>query len=190
MSRGLIVVCVALYLTSVGALLGAGSRQGASPPMVFAGRVTVAGTPAPDGLEIYAKLQGRRTGRTFTLNGEYKLLAVAPIGEGGSGETITFWASWDSRAGLPEVQAEQTTRYTPPSTQFQEFILDLTFPALPARTVPDPGSGPTPTLEPPILAPIPGDPALPRAASVALVAGAVLLVGGIGGLVLVRRRVQ
>ena len=189
MKRGVRLLMALVYAATLGALLAAASAQGAPPPMIYSGQVFVAGQPAPDGLEVYAKLQGRRTGLAITRGGRYEGLSVGAVDASANNQVITFWASWDSKGGLPEVTAEETDRFVLSAFPLNR-PLDLNFPTLPSRFPPTPTAGPgtpQPTPTPTSIAPIPGDPAVPTAASVALVAGVVLLVAGAGTLRLLRR---
>ena len=193
MKRGLLVVLASVYVLSLGVLLAATSGQGAPLPTVYSGKVTIDGKPAPEGLELYAKLNNRRTGRAFVkADGTYSGLAVGALDETAANKEITFFASWDSVGGLPEVTATETDRYQLPSSGAPSSkVLNLTFPEVPSKVKPTPTPVPganTPTPTPTSIAPIPGDASVPTAAFVVLIAGAGVFLTGLGTLGMLRRR--
>ena len=188
---------IAGQLLALGALLAAVSAQTFPPfPNNFSGKAFVAGQPAPDGLEVFARIDGYQSNvarpgfdadqRAVVLvsSGEYVTLVVQPPDDTFFGKTITFHAT----LGFGEVQATETAVFL--NLQILSGF-DLNFPSMPTGA-PTPTPPPTPTLVPtptttPVL-PIPGDPSVPKLSRMALVVGGAVLVAGIAVLLVARRR--
>lgn len=186
-SIGGVLALLACLLTA-GVLMGNG--QGTPPPLpvVYSGWVQVKGTLAPDGLLIFARLDGYQSDTVAVKQGQYRGLKIAPLGAGYTGKTITFYATY----GVDEVQARETAVYQPADpTKPASWTpkLDLYFDRLPMPP-PTPTPTPTPTVTPTPTAalPIPGDSAVGAAPLWLLVAGALGLATGLAALALVRRR--
>lgn len=194
---GLLVV----YVVALGALLGAGARQsGDIPPFPnnFEGRVFINGQPAPDGMEIFARLDRYQSNvarpntapgdRPIALveNGAYENVKVQPLDSSSLGRTITFYATF----GRGEVQAQETAVFVQANPQTFEGlfnVLDLNFAEAPAQATPTPTPvPPTPTSTPGL--PITGDPSVPQMSRTAVLAGIGALAVGAAMLVLIRRR--
>ena len=54
---------IAAYIAVLGVLLGAAAKQGLppAPPNIYSGNVFIAGAPAPDGIEIFARVGDYQT---------------------------------------------------------------------------------------------------------------------------------
>ena len=196
---------LAAYLGGLMALLGAGPRQGELPPFPnnYGGKVFIGGEPAPDGVEIFARLdsyqsnvarEGIASGQrpmVLVEGGEYTLLKLQPPSTSAFGKTITFHGT----LGFGDVQAEETAIFIPVDIGGDQHglfnALDLHFsepPPAPPTPTPPPTATPIPTPLPTPVLPIPGDPSVSQLSRLALVAGVAALVAG--GLVLyvARRR--
>ena len=99
------------------AIMGAGQPQALPDiPNVFNGAVTFAGEPAPDGVEIFARVgsyqsnvarpgfEAHERPIVLTEGGRYENLKVQPTGTNNIGRSISFFATY----GNGEVQAEET----------------------------------------------------------------------------------
>ena len=190
---------LAAYIVALGALLGAGVRQGLppGPPNIFSGQVFIAGQPAPDGVEIFARVDGYQSNvaragfdpedRPIVLvkGGKYPQLVVQPPDESFISKTVTFHAT----LGFGDVQADETAKMLGGLQVIANF--DLHFAVAPAGA-PAPTPTVTPTITPtplptPVL-PIPGDPSVPHLSRIALMAGVAAVVAGGAILFLLRRR--
>lgn len=136
MIKGLTALAVAALIALVFAA-DSGFAQGVPAPMIFRGTVTVAGSPAPDGYNIYAQIEDYRSQSVQTKNGRYNVLTVAPpaparLGARNqyAGKTVNFY--------LDGVQAAETIAFAPSGIPLPQD-LNLTFPSLPL---------PTPTVTP------------------------------------------
>ena len=190
---------LAAYMVALGALLGAGPRQeGDIPPFPnnFEGRVFINGQPAPDGMEVFARLDGYQSNvarpdiapgdRPIALveNGAYENLKVQPPNTSFLGRTIIFYATF----GRGEVQAQETAVFVRANPQTLEGlfnVLDLNFAEAPAQATPTPVP-PTPTSTPGL--PITGDPSVQQLSRTAVLAGIGALAVGAAMLFLIRRR--
>ena len=189
---------VAGHLLALGALLAVVSAQGLPTfPNSFNGKAFVAGQPAPDGLEIFARVGDYQSNtplpgsdpakRSMVLvtNGAYNALTVSPPDENVFGKTITFHAT----LGFGDVQATETATFVIGIQVLFDF--DLNFPSMPTgppTPTPPPTATPPPTPTTTPVLPIPGDPAVPQLSRLALVGGGVALVAGIAVLLVARRR--
>lgn len=184
------VLAVLACALAAGVLMG----NGAPPPLpvIYHGWVQVGDGLAPDGLIVFARVDGYESGRVTVAGGEYKGLKIAPPGPGYTGKQLSFYAT----LGVDEVQAHETVVYQPASAADPESWtpkLDLYFDRLPVP-LPTPTPTPTPTLTPtptvtptPTAAlPIPGDPTVGAASLWVLVIGVVGLLAGFAALRLVR----
>ena len=185
------IALLAAYIVALGVLLGAGASQ---PPFpnIYIGKVFIDGEPAPDGIEIFVRVDSYQSNavpdlapeeqpRVLVENGEYTLI-VQPPHDTFFNKTITFHAT----RGFGDVQADETgifKRVNLATSEGLENTLDLNFAEAP-RGAPEPTPTPLPT---PVL-PIPGDPSVPNLSRVALIAGIAALVVGGGILFLMRRR--
>lgn len=147
----LAIGATAVMATLVAGLLGTARAQTPPPiPAIYSGNVTVAGSPAPDGLLITAHISAVGVPSATTTeyisepvaikNGRFEALTVAPPDVNYAGRAVTFH--------LDGEQATQTDLF-----QFQKINLkfDLTFAKLPAPTptpTPVPTSTPIPTATP------------------------------------------
>ena len=199
-------------IAGAAAIMGVGQPQALPDiPNVFSGSVTMAGEPAPDGVEIFARVgayqsnvarpgfEAHERPIVLTEEGRYKDLKVQPTGATNVGRTISFFATY----GSGEVQAEETVTFRP--GPIFESNYDLTFGELPpgeSQPTPDgtteaatpepeatPGEPtPPPSPSPTPVLPIPGDPKIPQISQLALVLGAAAIIAGGAGLLLLRRR--
>ena len=186
------LVAVAVCLAVAVATLGAVSQQGVPLPLIYGGNVFIQGTEAPEGLSLFACVQGCPSYRSDSVTtgpgGEYSILVVGPPNESFLNKEITFWIENE----FGGIKASQTVIYTLPSDpRGLTPTLNLEF-ADPLPTPPPPTPTPTPTITPtpsptPLL-PIPGDASVPRLSTVALIAGIAAVVVGGGILLLLRRR--
>ena len=187
---------IAAYIVVLGVLLGAAAKQGLppAPPNIYSGNVFVAGVPAPDGIEIFARIDDYQTNvprpgfqeraEILVKDGKYGIVVVQPPDESYVNKTITFYAT----RGFGDVQAEETALFKSGLLVITGF--DLNFPEAPPGA-PQPTPTPTPTITPtplptPVL-PIPGDPSVPQLSRLALIAGIAALAAG-GALLFVMRR--
>lgn len=94
--------------------------QGQLPPFFneYAGSVTIGGSPAPNGMEIQARVRWWRSDMVRTYNGRYQGLIVSPNDWALQGQTITFH--------IGDRQANETATYNGRSLVFD--FLNLTFP--------------------------------------------------------------
>ena len=143
--KGLTALAVAALVALAAVVFAAdsGFAQGVPAPVVYRGTVTIAGSPAPDGYNIYAQIEDYRSQPVQTKGGRYNILTVAPpaptqFGARNpyTGKTINFY--------LENVQAAQTATYNPSGLPLPTD-LNLTFPNLP---VPTPTPTPIPTNTP------------------------------------------
>jgi hypothetical protein len=139
-------------------------------PNIYLGSVTVSGEPAPDGLEIVARIGDQVSSPRPITDGKYVALTVNVPNRTYVGETITFH--------IGEIQADQTSVFRSAtmlgaSNSLIE-TLDLTFESLPIEVAFDPAVNATP--------PIIGDSSVPRIPPVAVAMGLSLLVMGIATL--------
>lgn len=143
--KGMTALAVAALVALAAVVFAAdsGFAQGAPAPAVYRGTVTVAGGPAPDGFNIYARIDDYQSQSVQTEGGRYNILTVAPPAPSQpfarnpyTGKTINFY--------LDGVQAEQTDTYNPGGIPLTKD-LNLTFPNLP---VPTPTPTPIPTNTP------------------------------------------
>ncbi len=193
------IALLAAYVLALGTLVGAGPKQESGPPPlpnIFTGRVFIGGTPAADGIEIFARIDTYQTNVarpgiapedrpiSLTKNGKYTLQAQPPT-DRFVNKTITFHAT----AGFGDVQAEETAKFQGGIQVNNGF--DLHFPEAPLAgptPEPTPTLTPTPTPLPIPDLPIPGDPSVPNLSRIALLAGIAALAGGGVLLFLMRRR--
>ena len=135
---------------------GTASAQGAPGPFpaAFAGTVTVAGEPAPDGLSITAWILDYESEPAVVQDGKYESLVVAPPDNSYVQRTMTFH--------LDGVQADQIKIFIQLEVNFN---LNLTFPNLPLPM-------PTPTPDPALATPTPSE------ARPAVYSGHVIIQGG------------
>lgn len=131
------------------------SAQGAPAPMVFRGTVAVAGQPAPDGYDIFARITATdgtvyQSPARKTKGGVYSFLTVAPPLPQRFGarspyhnQEITFYLNGE--------QAAETATYMASGLPGDSIPLNLTFAALPTPT-------PLPTVPPTATPPVPPTP--------------------------------
>ena len=194
------VALLAAYMVALAALLGAGAKQGLppGPPNIYSGKAFIAGEPAPDRIEIFARVVDYQTNVArpgfeerliiLTKDGKYGSpiqLVVQPPDDSYVNKAITFHAT----RGFGDVQADETALYRSGLEVNSSF--DLHFPQAPPGA-PEPTPTPTPTITPtplptPVL-PIPGDPSVPQLSRVALFAGMAALAVGGAILFVMRRR--
>ena len=205
-------IALVAAITASAAIMGVGQPQALPDiPNVFSGSVTIAGEPAPDGVEIFARLgsyqsnvprpgfEANERSIVLTEGGRYESLKVQPPGSNNVGRTISFYATY----GSGDVQAEETISFRPGPIFVSNY--DLTFTELPpgepqptpggtteaATAEPEPTSAeptPPPSPSPTPVLPIPGDPNIPRISQLALVLGAAAIIAGGAALLALRRR--
>ena len=153
-----LAVLVAALAASI--TVGETRAQGIPPlPAVYAGTVTVAGLPAPDGQFIVAKVGTYVSAPVDVDNGMYENLVVSPSeAERGNG-IITFLLGG-------QVEAAETERW-----QALHIVDDFTlsFPMLPPPT-------PTPTVDPATIPPPTATPAV--ASPMTFASGLIVSIGG------------
>ncbi len=199
------IALLAVYIAALGALLGAGLKQGLppAPPNIYSGKAFIGGQPAPEGVEVFARVEGYQTnlprrlpdGRlaeerpiVLVKDGQYRQLVVQPPDDSFINKTVTFHAT----LGFGDVQARETAIFRSGLQLNDSF--DLNFPAAPSGA-PTPVPTPTPTATPipptptstPVL-PIPGDTSVPNLSRIVIIAGLAALVCGGAILFLMRRR--
>lgn len=126
---------VLLILGSVALVRG----QGLPPyPVVYSGTITVAGKPAPDGLEVTARVSNIQSRAVTTKDGSYNSLSLAADGTQ-AGRTVTFWLNG-------QVMAAETDTF--PNSGPRTRAINLTFPSMPAPVTPTPTPGGTPQPTP------------------------------------------
>jgi hypothetical protein len=169
------------------------SAQGEKPPIFFHGQVSVDGETAPDGMEIFVRIEGAEIAEPYGRavigeycegDGCYAILQI-PYDLSFVGDEIHFYATF----GPDEVEAENTPVYRLPTLDDLVRLQDLNFPRLPAPP-PTPTPTPTPTMTPtptPAL-PIPGDPMVGTVWTWAVAVGMLGLIGGLVALRLARAR--
>lgn len=190
MNSRLLNAVAAVVACAMAATVFALSAQEPIPaiPLLYSGRVYVEGRPAPDGLQILARIVDYETEPVEVEDGWYMVLQVAPPGTGYANRTITFHATF----GADEVEALETAIYRPPDLTKPGSITptqDLHFDRLPMPPpTPTPTATPTITPTPTAALPIPGDPTVGAASVWVLVVGAVGLMVGLAVLRLARRR--
>lgn len=109
---------------------GVAQGQGQPPfPHVLSGKVTIGGSAAPDGTNVWAKIGDYTSSPVMTSGGSYQNLTVGPPDASYVGKTIELYAGTKE----PSVIAAETAVFTTATIA----TLDLTFPALP--TAGDPG---------------------------------------------------
>ncbi len=187
---------IAAYIAVLGVLLGAAAKQGLppAPPNIYSGNVFIAGAPAPDGIEIFARVGDYQTNVPrpefeerliiLTKDGKYGSpiqLVVQPPDESYVNKMITFYAT----RGFGEVKAEETALFSNGLQVISGF--GLNFPEAPP-SAPAATPTPTPTITPTPLLPIPGDPSVTQFPRLALIAGIVALAAGGAILFIMRRR--
>ena len=102
-------------------------------PNIYGGMIFVGGQPAPDGLEVFARIEDYQTPIdpevTVVENGRYRLLIIGPPSTSFFDKQITFHAILNGQ----EVQAQETATFqkvdlsTQPAKHLQN-TLDLHFP--------------------------------------------------------------
>ena len=147
------------------------SATGPPPsPYIYSGTVTVAGSPAPDGLEIIAHVvapNGTDFQAPFSVtvkNGKFYGLGVGTPDTSYGGGIVTFYLEG-------KIPSEETDVYVVYSNPTVKDSFSLTFPNLPIPT-------PTPTAIPtPIPTPIPPTPT-PLATIPSVYSGMIAVLGG------------
>ncbi len=114
-------------------------------PIIYVGKVTGGGTPAPDNLAITAKMGDKEFGPVFTSNGEYPAMAVNGV-RADDGKKVAFWLQ-----GVVKAAQEDTFTYQAGPRGVK--TLDLTFSHVPEPT-PTPTATPTITPTPLPLGPL------------------------------------
>ena len=180
-----ILGAVALVLAAVPLVASAQGAPIPKLPVLYGGQVSVGGQPAPSGLLIFARVVDYETTPVAVKDGRYSMLQVAPPSTAYAGNEIVFYATY----GFGNVQAPERAIYRIPDLSIPGSLTptkDISFPQLPPppptpTPTPTPTVTPTPTMTPtptPAL-PIPGDPTVGTVAVWVLVAGALVLVGGL-----------
>ena len=168
------IFLIALMLMGVGGSSPA-AQQLPPFPRIYLGSVTISGEPAPDGLEVIARIRDQVSSPRPVTDGKYVALTVNVPDGTYVGETITFH--------IGEIQADQTSIFQA-ATMFggaNSLIetLDLTFGSVPVEVALDPTVDATP--------PIIGDSSVPMIPPIAMAMGLSLLVMGIATLRLIRQ---
>ncbi len=189
------MIGLAIALASIASvwLVSVANAQEPLPPFPqgYAGNVTVAGQPIPDGHTIVARLAAFQTEPVPIENGRFQFLFVGPAGGPAQlialrGQQITFFLD-----GV--VKADRTDIYfalTGPSEHVYKSSFNLNFPNLPIPTptptiVPTRTATPTRTPEPTLT---PTQTPTPRVAWPAAYSGPIAVEGGVPpGAVLVAR---
>ena len=162
--KGLTALAVAA-LVALFFAADSGLAQGVPVPTLYRGAVTIAGSPAPDGYNLYAKIEDWTSESVQTKGGRYflKVEPPPPAARRGRNEyhnkEVTFY--------LDGVKAAQTDKYIAHSVPASPKSLDLTFPNLPQPT---PTPAPTATNTP-IAPPTPTNTPIPTVADPMTFAG-------------------
>ena len=138
---GMVLVLGVLALADAGV-----SAQGEPPitPVIYAGAVTVGGEPAPDGLQITARIRDYDSDPVFTKGGRYDRLNVQPPASTYRFLPVTFHILAFG------IQAAEEDPLFLGGPDFKDDF-NLTFPGLPTptpTTTPTPTPIPTPTATP------------------------------------------
>ena len=91
-------------------------------PIVYSGTVTINGSPAPDGLELFAIIGDYTSETIITKGGQYAGLAVGPPDKSYIGDKITFHI-----VSLPNQQSSQIDTSTNPPSPIFKSNFDLDF---------------------------------------------------------------
>jgi hypothetical protein len=102
-----ILAAVALVLAAVPLVVSAQGTPIPTLPVLYSGRVSIGGEPAPDGLLIFARILSYETAPVAVEDGYYRMLQVVPTGTGYSGKEVVFYATY----GFGDVQALETSVY-------------------------------------------------------------------------------
>ena len=182
-----LIVMAVLVLSTLAAV----SAQGERPPQplfedFYSGRVSLQGSPAPAGSQLIACIIDCATGfesQPVLLGpaGRYDGLELNPSDETLIERTISFYLV--NQYG--RIKAVETINFV---GVFDFYTLDLTFNQPLPVPAPTPTVTPIPTVTPTASLPIPGDPSLTAIPRLALIIGAVTVVGGAGLILLARRR--
>ncbi len=185
-----LIGAAALVLGALSAL-AAVPKQGERPPRPlfedsFSGQVSLQGSPAPAGIELIACIDNCATGFksqpvAIGPGGKYEGLKLNPSDQALIGRAVSFYLV--NQYG--RIEAAETTDFV---GLFDFYTLDLNFnQPLPVAT-PTPTATPIPTVTPTASLPVPGDRSVTAIPRLALIIGAVVVVGGIGLVLLARRR--
>ena len=153
-------VTIAIAVSAFALLLFGGTAvaQGLPPmPAIYSGTATAAGSAAPDGLQIVARVDGYQSEPVTVSNGRYNGLTVAPPEAAYVGKTVTFH--------LNGVKADQEITFQSGNINLS---YPLTFPGLPEPT-------PTPT---PVSTSTPVPSPTPHVALPAIYSGLIVVAGG------------
>jgi hypothetical protein len=86
-----VLITMLMVVFSIG-LVGVASAQSFPPaPSIYSGSVTVAGSPAPDGRQIIARIRDYASDPATIFNGKYQLLVVQPPDGSYDKGTVTFF---------------------------------------------------------------------------------------------------
>ena len=143
MGLALVLVLAPYFLRS-----GPGAQAQTLPPFpsLYAGSVTVAGQPGPEGYKVFGRVEDYESTAATISGGGYSGLTVVPAQSKYVGKTITFWLDGPTPGLTIPVQAAQTDLFSG-TLGTGVKTLNLTFPALPALA-PTPTPTPTPTATP------------------------------------------
>ena len=188
-----LLIGMAALIFSALSTLAAVAGQGERPPQplfedFFSGSVTLQGSAAPAGTQLIACIIDCTTGFEsepvrILAAGRYEQLELNPSDESLIGRTVSFYLV--NQYG--RIKAVETTSFV---GVFDFYSLDLSFnQSLPVPR-PTPTVTPIPTVTPTASLPIPGDPSLTAIPRLALIIGAITVVGGTGLILLARRRVD
>ena len=135
------VLASALALLAVTATIHAVSAQSRPPtPTIYSGNATVAGLPAPDGLQVHARIRDYQSETVTVQGGRYLALVVQPPNDSYDKGIVTFH--------VDGVKAAEFDVYRVGGIPTVEPNFDLSFATLPQAT-------PTPTPVPPAPTPTP-----------------------------------
>jgi hypothetical protein len=181
---------ISVLLISALATVGAVPGQGERPPQpffqdFFSGQISLQGSPAPAGIRLIACVDDCATGFEsqpveVAPAGSYSGLEVNPSEEDLIGQTVRFYLVND----YGRIEAVETWTFV---GVFDFYTLDLTFTGPLPMPTPTPTLVPTPTVTPTASLPVPGDPRVTAIPKLALIIGAIAVVGG-GTLLLMARR--
>ncbi|PKB80646.1 MAG: hypothetical protein BZY88_08340 [SAR202 cluster bacterium Io17-Chloro-G9] len=185
---------LATLTTVLAAAMGAGPRQDGGPPQPFfpefySGQVSVQGTPAPAGSELFACIDDcnsvyQSASVNIAESGNYSGLEVNPEDGALLNRTVYFYLINE----FGRIQAQETGQFAGSPTNICPersgscLTMNLSF----ADPIPQPT--PTPTVTPTASLPVPGDPGVTVIPKLVLAIGAAAAAAGILLLLVVRRR--
>ncbi len=109
------ILCTLVFLIVLSVSSGIALAGPPPIPADYSGSVTVNGKPAPDGTEVFAKIEDYKSGSVTTSGGSYKYLLVEPPNDNYINKTIEFWVRAPGLLLLKAVPTDVFTQGTSPS---------------------------------------------------------------------------